>query len=192
MLLLLQALWLALPVMLAGVVHIAVIHRGCLAVLARVPLDAGVTIRGRRLFGNHKTLRGALTMIGATIGFAGVQTVLCHHAAWAQRLSLIDPDHVSPLVWGALMGGGYVAGELPNSFVKRRLGVAPGEAASGPLAVLFWVVDQIDSLAGVLVFISITWVPPLAIGVLLAGLTLVVHPTMALIMVALGLKHRVG
>jgi CDP-archaeol synthase len=192
MLPLLQTLWLALPVMLAGTVHITVIHRNWLAPLARLPLDGGMTLRGRRLLGDNKTVRGAVTMLGATIAGVGVQAVLFHHGAWARRLSLVDLDRVSPLVWGAILGGGYVAGELPNSFVKRQLAIAPGAAASGKLRTLFWILDQIDSLVGVLACMCVAWIPPLAIVALLTGVTLCVHPTMALLMVALGLKQRVG
>ena len=76
--------------------------------------------------------------------------------------------------------------------MKRRLGVAPGAAAPGGLAALFWLFDQVDSLAGVLALMSVVWVPPFAIVVFLAGTTLCVHPAMALVMVALGLKQRVG
>jgi CDP-archaeol synthase len=192
MLPLLQTLWLALPLVLAGTVQIVVIHRGWLAPLAHLPLDAGLTLRGRRLLGRNKTVRGAMTMIVATIAGVAVQAILFHHTSWARRLSLVDLDRVSPLAWGAILGGGYVAGELPNSFLKRQLGIAPGAAAPGRLRTLFWILDQIDSLGGVLACMCLASVPPLAIIALLAGVTLCVHPTMALLMVALGLKQRVG
>jgi hypothetical protein len=65
----------------------------------------------------------------------------------------------------------------------------PPRPASSPL---FWILDQIDSLVGVLACMCIAWIPPLAIVALLTGVTLCVHPTMALLMVALGLKQRVG
>ncbi len=187
-----QTLWLAAPVIGAGVVQIVAIHRGWLGRLAGAPLDCGMTLHGRRLFGDNKTLRGLATMVGATIGFVLVEAVLSRHTDWGRRLSLVDFDRVSPLLWGALLGGGYVVGELPNSFVKRRLDVAPGAAAPGGLAALFWLFDQVDSLVGVLALMSVVWVPPFAIVVLLAGMTLCVHPALALVMVALGLKHRVG
>jgi len=36
---------------------------------------------------------------------------------------------IHALAWGLLRGTGYIVGELPNSFAKRQLGIAPG--ASG-------------------------------------------------------------
>jgi hypothetical protein len=76
--------------------------------------------------------------------------------------------------------------------VKRRLDVAPGAAARGALAPVFWLVDQLDSLGGVLAAMSLVAAPSTALVACLAAVTLVVHPAAALVMVALGLKGRVG
>ena len=45
-----------------------------------------------------------------------------------------------------VFGLGYVLGELPNSFMKRRLGVASGKTAAGWRGRIFLVVDQADSV----------------------------------------------
>jgi hypothetical protein len=187
-----QTLWLALPVIGGGLMHIAVIRLDLVRPWARVPLDGGLTLRGRRLFGRNKTLRGALTMIAATALCAVAQRLLEDHAGWARELSLIHDDVPSAATWGALLGTGYVLGELPNSFLKRQLGIAPGDAARGWAGPLFWIVDQIDSLAGVLIVMPLAWIPPQGVVVLLIGVALTIHPAVALVMVALGLKRRVG
>ena len=187
-----QVLWLALPVILGGAVHIVVIKLDWLGALARLPLDGGATFRGQRLLGAHKTVRGAVTMVGATTMFALAQASLFHRYGWAHAASLVDFDRVHPVLWGVLLGGGYIGGELPNSFVKRRLRVQPGERAAGALGALFWLADQVDSLLGVLVCMCLVWVPPAAVAAELAALTLLAHPAMALVMVGLGLKRRVG
>jgi len=187
-----QVLWLALPVILGGAVHVAAIKLDWLGALARLPLDGGATFRGCRLLGAHKTVRGAVTMVGATTMFALTQASLFHRYGWAHAASLVDFDRVHPVLWGVLLGGGYIGGELPNSFVKRRLRVQPGERAAGALGALFWLADQVDSLLGVLACMCLVWVPPAAVAAGLAALTLVAHPAMALVMVGLGLKRRVG
>jgi len=187
-----QVLWLALPVILGGAVHVAVIKLDWLGALARMPLDGGATFRGRRLLGAHKTVRGAVTMVGATTMFVLGQACLCHRSAWAQAASLVDFDRVHPLLWGVALGGGYILGELPNSFVKRRLAVPPGASPAGALGALCWLADQVDSLLGVLACMCLVWVPPAAVAAGLAALTLLAHPAMALVMVGLGLKRRVG
>jgi hypothetical protein len=115
-------------------------------------------------------------------------------SSWPGRRSgSLAFDHETHwLPWGLLLGIGYVIGELPNSFVKRQLDIGPGAAAPGLLAPLFWLADQLDSLVGVLGLMALAWVPPAAVVAALTLVTLAVHPAMALVMVALGLKRRVG
>jgi hypothetical protein len=57
---------------------------------------------------------------------------------------------------------------------------------------IFWVVDQLDSLAGMLLFAWPVWQPSATVVVVLAALMLVGHPIGALIMVLFGLKDRIG
>jgi CDP-diacylglycerol--serine O-phosphatidyltransferase len=101
-------------------------------------------------------------------------------------------ERTHPLVWGALAGAGYVAGELPNSFVKRRHGIAAGATATGRARAACWVVDQVDSLAGVLAFLYPVWHPAWAVVAALFAVTLLLHPAVALLMFCLGLKTRIG
>lgn len=123
-----QALWLALPVVSGGIVHVMVIKVGWFDRLARVPLDFGMHLRGKRLFGDNKTLRGALVMTLATGAMAVVARQLVLSLSPQGGLPWFQT--ASPFVWGMILGLGYVAGELPNSFVKRQLDVPPGEIAS--------------------------------------------------------------
>jgi len=184
----LRTLWLALPVILGGLVHVALIKLDVLSGLARLPLDANLTVRGRRLLGDHKTMRGAVAMIGATAAFVALQAALVTRAGWARTLSMIDFRTVPPLAWGLVLGGGYVVGELPNSFIKRQLDVPPGGRAAGALGTVFWLCDELDSLAGVLVCMPAVWTPPVHVALLLVAVTLVVHPAVDLLMIALHLK----
>jgi CDP-2,3-bis-(O-geranylgeranyl)-sn-glycerol synthase len=176
---LLESFWLILPAIAGGAAHIAVIKLGLLPALTRVPLDLGLRLRGRRVFGDNKTLRGLLVMPTATALFSMLQG--------APGVAGVDP-----LAWGLALGCGYILGELPNSFVKRQLGVAPGAAARGTLGGVFWVVDQLDGLLGALLLMRLLWVPPADVVASLVLLTLLIHPLMAGLMVLLGLKQRVG
>jgi CDP-2,3-bis-(O-geranylgeranyl)-sn-glycerol synthase len=106
------------------------------------PLDCGATLRGRRVLGPNKTVRGFVVMVPAT----SLAFVL---------VSLADPAGVWQLptshygLLGAVAGAGFMAAELPNSFLKRQLQVAPGAAAHGRVSrPLFAVVDHIDSVCG--------------------------------------------
>jgi len=188
----LQALWIITPVVLAGLIHVAVIRLGVLHSLAAWPLDGGLTFRGRRIFGANKTWRGAVVMPLATAACVALHYRLPWPPAW---LAGVAPPFASahPVGWGLLAGAGYVVGELPNSFIKRQLGIAAGAAAAGGwLQPVCWVVDQVDCVAGVLVFLLPVWIPEWPVVAALLALTLLVHPAVALVMFTLGLKDRVG
>ncbi|TAK11565.1 MAG: CDP-archaeol synthase, partial [Acidobacteria bacterium] len=156
----LEALWIALPVIVGGALHITAIRKNVLPALAEIPLDAGMTWRGRRVFGANKTLRGALLMIAFTTLSAVLQAWIASRFAWARDLTPPELTSAGPLVWGALLGAGYVIGELPNSLLKRQIDIAPGAAGSGALGPAFWIIDQVDSLLGALVAMSFVWLPP--------------------------------
>jgi hypothetical protein len=190
MTLLLQLLWLAIPVLLSGLVHLAVMRKDLLPALRRAPLDFGLTWRGHRLFGANKTWRGACVTILCTACFS---TLLAwFNARWLQWPDVVPFAQAHPFAWGALLGSGYIAGELPNSFIKRQLDIAPGAPGSGRIGRVFWIVDQLDSLAGMLLFIWPVWRPSPGVIAALVGVMLVVHPISAWVMMLAGLKSRVG
>ena len=55
---------------------------------------------------------------------------------------------------GLLVGAGAMLAELPNSFLKRRMGIAPGAQAGGIRGVAFHVLDQIDVVFGAWAFMD--------------------------------------
>lgn len=187
-----QALWLALPVTLAGLTHVLAIERDVLARLATIRLDGGWQWRGRPLFGANKTLRGAIIMVGACVFWTAIIDGLQRALGLDDSLRFIPRDQLGSLALGLMLGLAYIVGELPNSFIKRQLDIEPGAAAPGRVRRLFWLVDQLDSAIVILLFASIYRTPSCAFVLALLGLTLAVHPTVAAIMVALGLKERIG
>lgn len=115
--------------------------------LLKQPLDFGKSIGGRRIFGDHKTIRGiAAGVIFGTALFA-VQSWLYRFPLF-QSISLIDYDQFFTsysVVPGALLGAGAVAGDAVKSFFKRRADIQPGRP---------WIpFDQIDFIIGAIVFI---------------------------------------
>ncbi len=50
----------------------------------------------------------------------------------------------NPAVVGILLGAACWLGELPNSFLKRRLGIPPGKQRSSPAGLAISIVDQAD------------------------------------------------
>lgn len=104
-----------------------------------------------RLFGSNKTWRGALVM------FTGV--LLATGVVWELMPDSIQDE--SWLVVGALIGAGTVLGELPNSFLKRRLGIGPGERRLTPGGIALIVYDQADFVPGIALALLPVWTMPL-------------------------------
>jgi CDP-archaeol synthase len=150
----LSALWIFLPVLGAPLLHAPVLRWDLLPALKR-PLDGGRTWRGRRILGDNKTWRGALFM---TAGVVLATVALWQWGWWRDQL----PDEIdasSPVLVGLLIGLGTVGGELPNSFLKRRLDIAPGARRRSPGGVALALLDQGDLVLGIWVCLAPVWVP---------------------------------
>jgi CDP-2,3-bis-(O-geranylgeranyl)-sn-glycerol synthase len=174
----LQVLYLLAPLLVASA-FAGVVQRFDLLSGLRRPIDGGRTYRGHRIFGDGKTWRGVVVAVVGCVATVALQKyVIGDRAGW---LLLVDYDRIPVVPFGAAMGAGASLGELPNSFVKRQLGIAQGKATSGPLALLFFVWDQIDLLITAWPLIWY-WVQPSAAVVVMSFVVgLVVHPTVSLI-----------
>ena len=165
------AVFLVVTFAAAGVLHVLWMASPISAHLAS-PLDGGRRFRGRRVFGDNKTWRGFAVMVPAcAVAFLAFSVLRPALPSWlAQGVwNLPVPGYFALGLWAGL---GFMAGELPNSFVKRQLGVAPGAApARGWQRPFFACADRIDSILGMLVALAIVVpVPPLAwLYVLIVG-----------------------
>jgi hypothetical protein len=154
-----------------------------------LPLDGGLTLRGRRLFGENKTVRGLMVMVPAAAAALPLSAFVFTHA-------LPAPDGLWPLTparyaaLGAWCALGFMLGELPNSFIKRQLDIAPGAAASGRGLGWQLAIDRLDSGVGLLLAASLvvpvpwmTWAIVLVVGPIF-------HWSFSVLMFLLGLKPR--
>ncbi len=94
-----------------------------------LPIDLGRKfIDGKPIFGKNKTFRGFFVglIVGTCVGL-GESTIFKY-----------------PLTFGLLLSLGALFGDLAGAFLKRRLGIAPGN--------LLPIVDQIDFVVGALIF----------------------------------------
>src|SRR5882757_4594912 len=134
------ALWFFLP---AGVANMSPILVANLPGLRRLnaPMDFGLTFRGRRVFGSHKTWRGFMVgIISATLVLA-LQQLLTRHFGWAQTLTgQVDYASLPTLVMGPLFAIGALGGDAIESFFKRQRGIKPGEG--------WFPFDQTDYIIG--------------------------------------------
>lgn len=159
-----QAFWLSATTIAAGTLHMVAVRRDWLAGLAR-PLDGGVRLGGQALFGPNKTWRGLLFMALVPVPMGALQGLAWGAAAEAAGLAPIDllalgrwlGAPAGGAAWAAgyallafVLGLGYALGELPNSFLKRRLAIEPGKTGAGLLGGLFFLLDQADSVIAAL------------------------------------------
>jgi len=151
-----------------------------------VPIDAGVTVHGKRLFGDHKTWRGVAVAWVGCVATVAAQKYLTGERA--QTLCVVDYGKLNFLLFASSMAIGAMLGELPNSFAKRQMGIEPGEPARGAWGVVFYAWDQIDLLAA-WVFIA-PWVRPAPSLVLTSiAVAFVVHPAVSLIGYIVGARR---
>lgn len=164
-------LFLILAFVPAGLLHSLWLNNRFSRALA-IPLDGGRMFRGRPILGENKTLRGFVVMIpAAALAFAAVAIVISLPQGMPPAtLWQLTPAGYAAL--GAWAGFGFMAGELPNSFVKRQLGILPGQApASGFSRTICFTVDHIDSIVGMLIAVTMavqtpwtTWLWVLILG----------------------------
>jgi CDP-diglyceride synthetase len=123
--------WVLLPALGSPLAHAPVLRWDLVPALNR-PLSG-------RLFGANKTWRGVLMMNGGTVAAAEAL-----HRVPAYRRRVPEAVAESHLRAGVLLGIAVWVGELPNSFVKRRLGIAPGAQRRSPMGVVISLFDQAD------------------------------------------------
>jgi len=178
-----SALWLFLAVLGAPLLHAPVLRWDLLPSLRR-PLDGGATLGGRRLLGDNKTWRGALCM---TAGVVLATLVLWQWGWWRAQL----PDAINdsaPLLVGLLIGLGTVGGEPPNSVLKRRLDIAPGQRRHSAGGVALAVLDQGDLVLGIWVALLPIWTMPVWLAAIAFAAISTIHAAINVIGYAIGAR----
>ena len=154
-----------------------------------VPLDGGLTFRGRRLFGDNKTLRGLIVMVPAGAVALPISAFVFSHI-------LPSPTGLWPLTMGgyAVLGAwsalGFMLGELPNSFLKRQLDIAPGTASTGRGLAWQLTADRLDSGIGLLLAASLVVHVPWATWAIVLSIGPIFHWSFSVLMFQLGIKPR--
>ena len=139
------------PVILSGIANMAWCKSSVLE-STRKPIDNGKSLPdGKRIFGENKTWKGLIGYLLFNTLFTVLWGLLCKAATW-ERLDFFYILHENTvkfnLIIGVLLGLAYSLFELPNSFLKRRLGITPGKTMNGLCKVFFVFLDQADSIFG--------------------------------------------
>jgi CDP-archaeol synthase len=184
------ALFLTVAFIAAGLAHSAWLRMPASRHLL-VPLDGGARFRGKRVFGENKTVRGFVVMVpAAAAAFATLHAIVARVSpSTAGELWHLDASGYA--IFGAVAGLGFMLGELPNSFFKRQFDVAPGMAPPGRVgtAVTF-VVDRIDSIVGMLVAISFVVPAPGMLWLYVLVIGPGIHLAFSVLLYRIGVKAR--
>jgi CDP-diglyceride synthetase len=140
------------------------------------PIDNGKSLNdGRRIFGNNKTWKG----FGGYIVFAVICTVIwgliCGSVPTLSQHNYFYVSHENTVLYnliiGAALGLAYALFELPNSFIKRRLGIEEGKPAQGAKKWVFVFFDQADSIFGCVLVLCLVYsmTIPAYLGYVLIG-----------------------
>ncbi len=148
------------PVILAGVFNMLLLKIPFLKSHCR-PIDGGKNwTDGKRIFGDSKSVLGfwLMTLFG---GFMELFWGLLLQGLGETKRSLLylyfeNAPGFNFLI-GMLFGFLYMLFELPNSFIKRRLSVSASEQGDRRrgLKLIFFILDQIDSMLGIMLCLGI-------------------------------------
>lgn len=105
-----------------------------------LPMDFGRKfVDGKPIFGKNKTFRGFFVGLAVGTGVGLAETAVLNSPSYS-------------IMFGLLLSLGALLGDLGGAFVKRRLGISPGN--------LLPIVDQADFIVGALLF-SLLLYPPM-------------------------------
>lgn len=158
------------PMILANVAHMIIVKKDWFSRMSR-PLAP-------RQFGDNKTWRGFIVLTSLNgIFFWMINLILPRFSQW------------EAIGMGALLGLTYMLFELPNSWLKRRLGIASG-AQSSKYALGFMLLDKTDSALGVSLCSKILFGLDWKETLLLLLLSIGVHVFFSVLLVVTGVKKR--
>lgn len=133
-----------------------------------LPIDFGKKFPdGKPIFGKNKTFRGFFSglVVGTLVGFVE---------------SIFFPEY--HVAFGFLISLGALLGDLAGAFMKRRIGIAPGN--------LLPVVDQIDFIIGAIILSLPLKILYLELTIAVLIITIPLHILTNFVAYKLGLKSN--
>ena len=162
-----------IPGVLGNVSHMLVVKKNVFPFLA-IPLSS-------RFFGRNKTWRGFL-YLPLCMGFICLVESLISGP--------FSGDMKQDILIGLGLGLAYMISELPNSFVKRRMGIASGESVKR-FRTLQLIIDKTDSLLGACILFALILNLPVKEIVVLFFVCLILHISISSLLYILKLKKSI-
>jgi CDP-2,3-bis-(O-geranylgeranyl)-sn-glycerol synthase len=130
----------------AGFANLAAFAAGKITFLKQFnyPVDGYQKLRGKRILGDHKTIRGFIAAIIFGIIICSLQVYLYQTFSGIRAIIPFDYGLINAVLLGFLLGFGALFGDSVKSFFKRQKGVKPGRS--------WFPFDQIDYIVGGVAF----------------------------------------
>lgn len=178
---------------IAGIMNSVWCKSKCLKKI-QIPMDGGKNfVDGKRIFGENKTWKGFLGYIVFNMICMILCGILCNVTQieeYNMFYNKLDNNVINNLLIGFLLGLAYGLFELPNSFLKRRLGIVPGKSISGIAKAFFVFLDQADSVFGCALVVCLF--TPMTVGLYFAYVVVgaVTHIIINMLLYALRLRKN--
>ncbi len=104
------------------------------------PLDFGKKFKGKRILGDHKTIRGLVSGVVVGILISSIERSVI--LDWPGSSEIMSQQYIqtNPIMLGFLLSFGALAGDSVKSFFKRQIGISSGKS--------WFPFDQIDYVIG--------------------------------------------
>lgn len=162
-----------IPGIIGNVAHMFVVKKNVFTSLAK-PISP-------ELFGANKTYRGFI-FLPLAIG------IVCFLGSIFR--GPFSTNYFSDFLIGVGLGLAYMIAELPNSFIKRKRGIAPGESAENN-RILQLLIDKTDSLFGACIFYYFAMNTGLQQILLLFFISFLLHLSISYFLVIIKLKKSI-
>ena len=182
---LIRILSLTLPLLLPGIALIVTLKLKLFTILD-IPLDLGLSVNNKRLFGENKTLKGAVVMLSIAV-LSSYALYFGYKSGYSSYISPVFSN--SPVYIGVIYSFSYILGELVNSFIKRQMNILAGRTTHTKFKSLQTFFDLSDGII-VVVFALLVFTSASVTQVLTAGIIgIFLHYCTDLFMKRLRLKH---
>lgn len=166
------ALWFYLP---AGAANMAPVLAAKWHLMGKlnIPIDFNSKFRGKRLFGDHKTIRGFVAGYVFAVITLFLQSLIYENVEYIREISLVSYNGADIFFVAALFTLGALGGDAIESFFKRQAGVKPG---------ISWApFDQIDWIIGAVIISLFFTNYTLSVYLWAIAWGLLLHPTITVI-----------
>lgn len=163
------ALNLYIPLIITNFLHMIVVKKNLFSFL-KIPIN-------NKLFGKNKTYRGLF--------FMGISTSIVYGIYWVLVQGRFE---IQFFLIGLTLGLTYIFFELPNSFLKRMMGIGPGQKPTTN-KLFYTLLDKMDSTFGVSFVYSLIYNLDLVAFAILFFTAFVIHISLSNLLVILKVKE---